>query len=74
MSISPLLLQYLAIEINLQLSIVGAVIIFFLGAIFLYQAFCLLNTQKVSEARRLMICSLVYLPLLQIIYIIDKYI
>ena len=74
MSISPLLLQYLAIKINLQLSIVGAVIIFFLGAIFLYQAFCLLNTQKVSEARRLMICSLVYLPLLQIIYIIDKYI
>ena len=45
-----------------------------IGAIFLFQAFQLLKTKQIIEAKKLMICSLVYLPVVQIIYIIDKYI
>jgi len=72
-SISPLLLNYFSIESNLDLSRLGAVLIFIIGSIFLLQAFQLLKTKKNKDAKKLMIYSLVYLPLVQIIYIIDKY-
>ena len=73
-SISPLLLDYFSIYSQLDLSLIGAIIVFLIGAIFLFQAFQLLKTKQIIEAKKLMICSLVYLPVVQIIYIIDKYI
>ena len=56
------------------MSLVGAFIVFMTGSIFLFQAFQLLKTKQIIDAKKLMICSLVYLPLIQIVYIIDKYI
>ena len=53
---------------------VGAILVFLLGVIFLFLAFQLLKTKQIGDAKKLMICSLIYLPVLQIIYIIDKYI
>ena len=73
-SISPLLLNYFFVDSLLNLSMISAVIIFILGCIFLNQALLLLKTKKVLDAKKLMICSLIYLPILQIIYIIDKFI
>ena len=73
-SISPLILQYLEINSNLELSIMGAVLIFLTGCIFLYYALQLLKTKNIVDAKKLLICSLVYLPFIQVIYIIDKYI
>ena len=73
-SISPLLLQYFSINSALKLSIIGASIIIITGCAFLYQAFRLLNTHKIIDAKKLLICSLIYLPTIQIVYIIDKYI
>ena len=73
-SLSPILLQYLAINSKLQLSIIGALLIFLLGVSFLYQSVQLLKTKNSIDAKKLLICSLIYLPAIQIIYIIDKYI
>ncbi len=73
-SISPLLLDYFSIYSQLDLSLMGAIIVFLLGAVFLFQAFQLLKTKQIIDAKKLMLCSLIYLPVVQIIYIIDKYI
>jgi len=73
-SILPLLLNYFFVDSLLTLSMISAVIIFILGCVFLNQALRLLKTKKVLDAKKLMICSLIYLPVLQIIYIIDKFI
>jgi protoheme IX farnesyltransferase len=45
-----------------------------LGAIFLKYAFVLHSTNDVKDARKLMFASFIYLPLLQIFYVIDFYI
>jgi len=73
-SISPLLLDHFSIYSQLDLSLIGAIIVFLIGAVFLFQAFQLLKTKQIIDAKKLMICSLIYLPVVQIIYIIDKYI
>ena len=73
-SIAPSLLKYFFIDSSLDLSLIAAIFVFFLGVVFLYQALQLLKTKKVSDAKKLMICSLIYLPILQIIYITDKFI
>jgi protoheme IX farnesyltransferase len=73
-SISPLLLDYFSIYSQLDLSLIGAIIVFLIGTVFLFQAFQLLKTKQIVDAKKLMICSLIYLPVVQIIYIIDKYI
>ena len=73
-SISPILLDYLLIDSSIDLSLVGTISIFLLGLVFLQKALVLLKTKLVVDAKKLMICSLIYLPVLQIIYIIDKFI
>ena len=73
-SISPLLLDYFSIDSLIDLSIVGAVSVFLLGLYFLQKALVLLKSKSVIDAKKLMISSLIYLPVLQIIYIIDKFI
>ena len=73
-SVSPLLLDYFSIDSQLDLSLIGTLIVFLIGVIFLFQALQLLKTKQIIDAKKLMICSLVYLPFIQIIYIIDKYI
>ena len=72
-SVAPLLLKYFSIDSRLELSLLGSVLIFVIGSGFLYQAFQLLKTKQNKDAKKLMIYSLIYLPLVQIIYIVDKY-
>ena len=72
--LSPLLLDYFSIDSLIDLSIVGAVSVFLLGLYFLQKALVLLKSKSVIDAKKLMISSLIYLPVLQIIYIIDKFI
>lgn len=73
-SICPILLPYLSIGSTLNLSTIGAILIFLIGCVFLHQALQLLKTKSSIDAKKLLICSLIYLPTIQIIYIIDKYI
>lgn len=59
---------------RLQLSIVAAVIVFILGLGMLYYAIQLYKKMTVLAARHLMLVSVIYITLLQIIYVVDKFI
>lgn len=52
---------------------VSAIAAAVLGAVFLKYAFVLHTTNDVNDARKLMFASFIYLPLLQIFYVIDFY-
>lgn len=59
---------------DLSLSIVGAVVVFLLGLVMLYYAIQLFKKKTVQAARQLMLSSVIYITLLQIVYVIDKFI
>lgn len=58
----------------LTLSIVGAVVVTLLGLWMLYFAFKLYKNRDAISAKKLMLVSITYITLLQIIYVIDKFI
>lgn len=72
-SIMPFLFPYIGIESKLLLTPLGVVLILLMG-IFLYKKSALLlkNCDQAS-AKKLMLGSLIYLPAIQIIYLLDKY-
>ena len=72
-SILPFVFPYVGIESKLLLSPIGAILILLMG-IFLYKKSALLlkNCDQTS-AKKLMFGSLIYLPVVQIIYVLDKY-
>lgn len=57
----------------LDLSIISFLIILFLGIWFTKNSFLLLKNLSDESAKKLMLSSLVYLPLMQIIYVFDKW-
>ena len=59
---------------DLKLSVVAAIIVFALGLVMLYYAFELFKKRTVKAAKQLMLSSVSYITLLQIIYVIDKFI
>jgi protoheme IX farnesyltransferase len=58
---------------ELKLSIVAAVIVFLLGLGMLYFAVLLFKRMDAKTARQLMLASVSYITLLQIVYIVDKF-
>ncbi|WP_281543379.1 heme o synthase [Maribacter aestuarii] len=58
---------------RLQLSIVSAVLIFMMGAVMLFFALRLYSKRDNATARKLMLTSVSYITLIQIIYVIDKF-
>ncbi|MEX0273456.1 MAG: heme o synthase [Flavobacteriaceae bacterium] len=63
----------LGITGRLQLSVPAAVIVFLLGSVMLYFAFQLYNKRDQASARKLMLASVSYITLMQIVYVIDKF-
>ncbi len=59
---------------SLKLSIVAAVLVFSLGLGMLYYAIRLFKDMTEKAARQLMIASVSYITLVQIVYVIDKFI
>jgi len=59
---------------DLKLSIVGAIIVFGLGLFMLYYALELFKKRTNKSAKQLMLASVSYITLLQIVYIVDKFI
>lgn len=59
---------------RLQLSIPGAIIIFLMGLVMLFYAFKLYEKQDNASARKLMLASVSYITLMQLVYVIDKFI
>ncbi|MDO6761033.1 heme o synthase [Tamlana sp. 2_MG-2023] len=58
----------------LQLSIVAAVIVFLLGLFMLHYALRLFKEMTEKAARQLMLVSVLYITLIQIVYVLDKFI
>ncbi|MGB0982132.1 MAG: heme o synthase [Winogradskyella sp.] len=58
---------------DLKLSIVGAVLVFVTGCVMLYYAFKLFRLQSVEVAKQLMLSSVFYITMLQVIYVADKF-
>ena len=58
----------------LKLSIPAAVLIFLMGMVMLIFAFKLYEKQDNVSARKLMLASVSYITLMQIVYVVDKFI
>ena len=58
---------------DLKLSIVAAVLVFLLGLVMLFYAFKLFRARSVKVAKQLMLSSVFYITMLQIIYVVDKF-
>jgi protoheme IX farnesyltransferase len=58
---------------SLHLSIPAAVIIFLLGAVMLFFAFRLFEKRDNASARKLMLASVSYITLMQVVYVVDKF-
>lgn len=59
---------------DLKLSIVAAIIVMALGLVMLYYAIQLFKTRTSQAAKQLMLASVLYITLLQIVYVADKFI
>ncbi len=59
---------------QLQLSIVAAIVVFILGLGMLYYAIQLFKKMTAQAAKTLMLASVLYITLVQIVYVIDKFI
>ncbi|MDO7172892.1 heme o synthase [Mariniflexile sp. AS56] len=59
---------------SLQLSIVAAILVFILGLGMLYYAIRLFKEMTEKAAKQLMLASVSYITLVQIVYVIDKFI
>lgn len=58
---------------DLKLSIVGAIIVFLIGLVMLFYAFKLFKERTPQAAKQLMLSSVIYITLLQIVYVADKF-
>ncbi|APY08727.1 protoheme IX farnesyltransferase [Winogradskyella sp. J14-2] len=58
---------------DLKLSIVGALLVFLLGMVMLAYAFRLYKQRTAKTAKQLMLSSVFYITMLQIIYVADKF-
>lgn len=58
---------------RLHLSVVAAVLVFLLGLVMLFYALRLFDRRDNPSARKLMLASVSYITLIQIIYVIDKF-
>jgi len=58
----------------LQLTTLGAIIVFLIGLVMLYYAIQLFKMRSVVSARQLMLASFIYITLIQIVYVADKFI
>lgn len=66
------LLPFFGITGSLTLSAMAAGLILIAGIFFLMKAIKLFRTREVKDARALMFASIIYLPLVQLIYVVDK--
>lgn len=64
----------LGITGELKLSVVATIIVFLLGLVMLYYAVLLFKKMTVKAARELMLASVLYITLIQIVYVLDKFI
>ncbi len=67
-------IPYFGITGRLQLSLVGAILIFLMGMAMLVFAFRLFEKRDNASARKLMLASVTYISMMQLVYVADKFI
>ena len=73
LSLIPLVLPYIYPESLLRLSYIGGGIVFLMSGWYFLKTLRFLKIQSDVEAKKIMIFSVIYLPTIQAMYIIDKY-
>ena len=73
LSLIPIALPYIYPETLLRLSYVGGFVVFLMSGWYFIKTLNFLKLQTDYEAKKIMIFSVIYLPTIQAIYIIDKY-
>ncbi len=73
LSLIPIVLPYIYPETLLRLSYVGGFVVFLMSGWYFIKTLNFLKLQTDYEAKKIMIFSVIYLPTIQAIYIIDKY-
>jgi protoheme IX farnesyltransferase len=72
-SIMPFIFPYIGVESKLILTPLGAILILLMGVFLYKKSALLLKNCDQASAKKLMFGSLIYLPAIQIIYLLDKY-
>ena len=73
LSLIPIALPYIYPETLLRLSYIGGFVVFLMSGWYFIKTLKFLKLQTEYEAKKIMIFSVIYLPTIQAIYIIDKY-
>ncbi len=73
LSLIPLFLPYIYPDSLLRLSFIGGSVVFLMSGWYFLKTLKFLKIQSDVEAKKIMIFSVIYLPTIQAIYIIDKY-
>ncbi len=73
LSLIPLFLPYVYPESLLRLSLIGSSVVFLMSIWFFKKTLTFFKIQSDLEAKKIMVFSVIYLPTIQAIYIIDKY-
>ena len=73
LSLTPIALPYIYPETLLRLSYIGGFVVFLMSGWYFIKTLKFLKLQTEYEAKKIMIFSVIYLPTIQAIYIIDKY-
>tara|TARA_B100001245_G_C22894837_1_gene432025 strand:- start:12423 stop:13346 length:924 start_codon:yes stop_codon:yes gene_type:complete len=68
------ILPALGLSGSLSLGWGATILILIMGLFFLFKAIRLYRSEEVADARKLMIASIIYLPVVQLIYVLDKFI
>ena len=73
LSLTPFFLPYIYPDSLLRLSLIGSFVVFLMSIWFFIKTLAFLKIQSDLEAKKVMVFSVLYLPIIQAIYIIDKY-
>ena len=73
LSLIPIALPYIYPDTLLRLSYIGGFVVFLMSGWYFIKTLKFLKLQTEYEAKKIMIFSVIYLPTIQAIYIIDKY-
>lgn len=67
------ILPFFAFTGAFTMGIVALVAVILMGLFLLYKAIVLFKSHEVKDARKLMMASIIYLPVVQLIYVLDKH-
>lgn len=68
------ILPYFPFTGSIGLSLLSTILVIVMGLFLLRKAIILYRNREVKDARKLMIASIIYLPVVQLIYVLDKFI